>query len=147
MMKAKNQLNEAISLHQLDRTIKDILTYYQIPQSAKRLALNFKASEFYSERAGIQPIEIQLDRTNTKSEWIIRFIATFDFPTPEAQKLDIALYFNLHYQWFYQPDIERCDINQPEVISLLQSWIKAFIQHLSNNQFDKQSLAIIKKFD
>ncbi|MHA7228433.1 DUF2787 family protein [Vibrio campbellii] len=95
------------SLHQLTELI---LSSYPIPEDSKRVVLNFKVSSFYTERCGIQPVEIQLERATPDSPWELRFIATFDYPDEKAESVDVALYFNFKYRWFYQPDIERCEL-------------------------------------
>jgi hypothetical protein len=76
----------------------------------------------------------------------VRFIASFDYPTPEAESVDVVLYFNFKHQWFYQPDIQRCELNRPEVQSLFISWLKAFTNHLKASQFDTQTLTIVSRF-
>lgn len=131
------------SLHQLTELI---LSCYHIPEDSKRVVLNFKVSSFYTERCGIQPVEIQLERATPDSPWELRFIATFDYPDEQAESVDVALYFNFKYRWFYQPDIERCELFRPEVIALFISWLKAFIGHLQDNQFDTQTVKVISRF-
>lgn len=147
MMNTKTSAHQLLHQYRIENLIDTILGRYQIPDTAKQLALNLKNSKFYTQRAGIQPIEIRMDRATVNSTWRIRFIATFDYPTQNAESVDVALYFNFQYQWFYQPDIERCDLNQPEAIALLQSWLKAFIHQLAKHQFDKQSLTVVKQFN
>ena len=105
--------------HQL---IELLIEQYDIPTETKRVALNLKVASFYRNRSGIQPIEVQLERANSNEPWEVRFIASFDYPTPEAESVDVALYFNFKHQWFYQPDIQRCELNRPEVQSLFISW-------------------------
>ncbi|WP_154203340.1 DUF2787 family protein [Vibrio harveyi] len=131
------------SLHQLTELI---LSCYHIPEDSKRVVLNFKVSSFYTERCGIQPVEIQLERATPDSPWELRFIATFDYPDEQAESVDVALYFNFKYRWFYQPDIERCELFRPEVIALFIAWLKAFIGHLQDNQFDTQTLKVVSRF-
>ena len=134
------QLN---NLHQLTELI---LSYYDIPTDSKRLTINLKVSSFYTERCGIQPVEIQLERQSRNSPWEVRFIATFDYPDEQAESVDVALYFNFKYRWFYQPDIERCELFRPEVIALFLTWLKAFMCHLKSNQFDTQTLTVVSRF-
>ncbi|EML0424286.1 DUF2787 family protein [Vibrio parahaemolyticus] len=128
------------SLHQLTELI---LSCYNIPEDS---ILNFKVSSFYTERCGIQPVEIQLERATQDSPWELRFIATFDYPDENAESVDVALYFNFKYRWFYQPDIERCELFRPEVIALFIAWLKAFIGHLKDNQFDTQTVKVVSRF-
>ncbi|MEZ8013475.1 DUF2787 family protein [Vibrio sp. FF59] len=129
--------------HQL---VELLMEQYDIPTETKRVALNLKVASFYRNRSGIQPIEVQLERANSNEPWEVRFIASFDYPTPEAESVDVALYFNFKYQWFYQPDIQRCELNRPEVQSLFISWLKAFTNHLKTSQFDTQTLTVVSQF-
>lgn len=127
--------------HQL---VELLIEQYDIPTETKRVALNLKVASFYRNRSGIQPIEVQLERANTNEPWEVRFIASFDYPTPEAESVDVALYFK--HQWFYQPDIQRCELNRPEVQLLFISWLKAFTNHLEASQFDTQTLTVVSQF-
>ncbi|MCI9689790.1 DUF2787 family protein [Vibrio parahaemolyticus] len=131
------------SLHQLTGTL---LSRYEIPSDTRRLALNLKVSSFYRQRSGIQPVEIQLERARPDSPWEVRFVATFDYPTPDAENVDVALYFNFRHLWFYQPDIKRCELCRPEVQSLFLTWLKAFSYHLKTNRFNTQTLTIVGLF-
>ncbi|MFN1533570.1 DUF2787 family protein [Vibrio jasicida] len=131
-------------LHQVTDTL---LKQYVIPANAKRISLNLKLSSFYLERAGLQPLELQLERDTPDSPWEIRFIASFDYPDEQAETVDVSLYFNFKYQWFYQPDIKQCELLRPEVITLFISWLNAFINHLQNDQFDTQTLTVISTFE
>lgn len=130
-------------LHQL---MDALLNQYDIPSNTRRLALNLKVNQFYKERSGIQPVEIQLERLAPHKPWEVRFVASFDYPTSKAKHLDVSLYFNFKYLWFYQPDIERCELCRPEVQSLFLSWLKAFNDHLRKSKFDTQSLTVISLF-
>ncbi|CAK2223101.1 DUF2787 domain-containing protein [Vibrio crassostreae] len=123
-----------------------LIEQYDIPTETKRVALNLKVASFYRNRSGIQPIEVQLERANSNEPWEVRFIASFDYPTPEAESVDVALYFNFKHQWFYQPDIQQCELNRPEVQSLFISWLKAFTNHLKASQFDTQTLTVVSQF-
>ncbi|TOD30836.1 hypothetical protein CGJ66_22560 [Vibrio parahaemolyticus] len=117
-----------------------------IESTAKRITLNFRNSAFYRNRAGIQPVEIRLERISKQSPWEIRFIATFDYPDHQASGLDVALYFNFRHRWFYQPDIERCELHRPEVADLFHSWQQAFLRHLSQGRFDSITLTTASHF-
>ncbi|PMM58959.1 DUF2787 family protein [Vibrio lentus] len=129
--------------HQL---VEVLIEQYDIPTETKRVALNLKVASFYRNRSGIQPIETQIERGSSKEPWEVRFVASFDYPTPEAESVEVALYFNFKYQWFYQPDIQRCELNRPEVQSLFVSWLKAFTDHLKTSQFDTQTLTVVSQF-
>ncbi|WP_409994459.1 DUF2787 family protein [Vibrio sp. T20] len=66
----------------------------------------------------------------------MRFIASFDYPTPEAESVEVSLYFNSKHQWFYQPGIQRSELNMTEVQSLFISRLFVFTNHLKASQFD-----------
>lgn len=138
---------QLLERYRIDSLINTILNCYQIPDTTQQLTLNLRHSGFYTQRAGIQPVEIRLERTTVQSQWSIRFIATFDYPNQSAKSVDVALYFNFQFQWFYQPDIKRCDLNQPKAIALFQSWLAMFTRQLSMHQFDQQQLTITKSFN
>ncbi|MDW3136302.1 DUF2787 family protein [Vibrio sp. 1288] len=146
-MKGQTNAHALLSRYRIEELINSIISHYSVPDNAKQLTLNLKHSHFYSLREGIQPVEIRVDRTTTKANWTVRLIATFDYPSPSAQSVDVALYFNFQSQWFYQPDIKRCDLNQPKAIALLQSWLAMFTHHLSLHHFDQQQLTITKNFN
>ncbi|WP_215408399.1 DUF2787 family protein [Vibrio gigantis] len=133
-------------LDQFHQLVELLMEPYDIPTEIKRVALNLKVESFYRNRSGIQPIEVQLERANSNKPWEVRFIASFDYPTPEAENVEVSLYFNFKHQWFYQPDIQRCELNRPEVQSLFISWLKAFTHHLKASQFDTQTLTIVSRF-
>ena len=95
-MNRSNKRNFKLDLfHQL---VELLIEQYDIPTETKRVALNLKVTSFYRNRSGIQPIEVQLERANTNEPWEVRFIASFDYPTPEAESVDVALYFNFKHQ-------------------------------------------------
>ncbi|WP_240207441.1 DUF2787 family protein [Vibrio sp. CyArs1] len=141
-----SNIKRNFKLDQFHQLVELLINQYDIPTETKRVALNLKVASFYRNRSGIQPIEIQLERANASEPWEVRFIASFDYPSPEAESVDVALYFNFKYQWFYQPDIQRCELNRPEVQSLFVSWLKAFTNHLKASQFDIQTLTAVSQF-
>ncbi|MDC5822576.1 DUF2787 domain-containing protein [Vibrio europaeus] len=139
-------ITNSFKLNLLHQLAEMVIRQYDVPTATKRVAINLKVASFYRNRSGIQPIEIQLERGSSKEPWEVRFVASFDYPTPEAESVDVALYFNFKYQWFYQPDIQRCELNRPEVQSLFISWLKAFTNHLKTSQFDTQTLTVVSQF-
>ncbi|WP_447471757.1 DUF2787 family protein [Vibrio harveyi] len=141
-----SDIKRNFKLDQFHQLVELLINQYDIPTETKRVALNLKVASFYRSRSGIQPIEVQLERANANEPWEVRFIASFDYPSPEAESVDVALYFNFKYQWFYQPDIQRCELNRPEVQSLFVSWLKAFTNHLKASQFDIQTLTAVSQF-
>ncbi|NOI25379.1 DUF2787 family protein [Vibrio mediterranei] len=141
-----SDIKRNFKLDQFHQLVELLINQYDIPTETKRVALNLKVASFYRNRSGIQPVEVQLERANVYEPWEVRFIASFDYPFPEAESIDVALYFNFKYQWFYQPDIQRCELNRPEVQSLFVSWLKAFTNHLKASQFDIQTLTAVSQF-
>ncbi|MCR9955989.1 DUF2787 domain-containing protein [Vibrio parahaemolyticus] len=141
-----SDIKRNFKLDQFHQLVELLINQYDIPTETKRVALNLKVASFYRNRSGIQPIEVQLERANANEPWEVRFIASFDYPSPEAESVDVALYFNFKYQWFYQPDIQRCELNRPEVQSLFISCIKSFTHNLKTSQFTTQTLTIVRKF-
>lgn len=141
-----SDIKRNFKLDQFHQLIELLIEQYDIPTKAKRVALNLKVASFYSNRSGIQPIEVQLERANPYEPWEVRFIASFDYPSPEAESVEVSLYFNFKYQWFYQPDIQRCELNRPEVQSLFISWLKAFTNHRKASLLDTQTLTIVSRF-
>ncbi|WP_254868972.1 DUF2787 family protein [Vibrio hepatarius] len=78
MSNVSKEMASAFQLASLHQLTEFILSCYHIPEDSKRVVLNFKVSSFYTERCGIQPVEIQLERATPDSPWELRFIATFD---------------------------------------------------------------------
>lgn len=135
-----------LSADLIQTVVTRTLACYTIPVHIKRIAINFKCSQFYIDKQGIQPVEIQIERASIKDCWEIRLIATFDYPTQESKNLDVSLYFNFHFGWFYQPDIERCELDRPEVKALFQTWLSAFLKHFQQGCFDIQVVTTVKSF-
>lgn len=142
----KELVTSSFKLDLLHQLIDVLLNQYDIPNDTRRLALNLKVNQFYRDRCGLQPIEIQLDRLTPTKPWEVRFVASFDYPTPEATNVDVSLYFNFKYLWFYQPDIDRCELCRPEVQSLFLSWLNAFSNNIKSSRFDTQAITIVSLF-
>ncbi|OEF92898.1 hypothetical protein BCU85_15535 [Vibrio lentus] len=92
-----------------------------IPNTVERVALNIRSKDINSR---FQPIEIQLERTSSKTPWQLRFIATFDVMVTGKPQKELSLYFNFARCWFYHPEIKQCNLQRPEVQALLASWLK-----------------------
>ncbi|MEZ8453662.1 DUF2787 domain-containing protein [Vibrio splendidus] len=110
-----------------------------IPTFASRIALNFRVSSYYQDRSGFHPVEIQLNRSTNQSNdnhWSIVFMTSFAYPNEQAEKMEVELYFNFLRGWFYQPDIERCELHQPQVTSLYQSYERSFLKQIQQGSFD-----------
>ncbi|MEZ9407875.1 hypothetical protein AB4185_20480, partial [Vibrio sp. 10N.286.48.F5] len=43
---------------------------------------------------------------------------------------ELSLYFNFAGCWFYHPEIKQCNLQRPEVQTLLASWLKAITHTL-----------------
>ncbi|MEZ8962334.1 DUF2787 family protein [Vibrio cyclitrophicus] len=110
-----------------------------IPAFATLIALNFRVSSYYQDRSGFHPVEIQLNRSTNQSDnthWSIVFDTSFTYPDEQTKKLEAELYFNFLREWFYQPDIERCDLHQPQVTSLYESYERSFLKQIQQGSFD-----------
>lgn len=119
--------------------LHQLISLIDIPAKAKRIALNFRITSYYQTRSGFHPVEIQMEKVTSDTEvtqWRIVFIASFSYPDEAAEKVDVELYFNFLRSWFYQPDIERCELNQPKVKELYQAYEQALIQQLKQRSFD-----------
>lgn len=117
-----------------------------IPAFATRIALNFRVSSYYQDRSGFHPVEIQLNRSTIQSDnthWSIVFVTSFAYPDEQTKKLEVELYFNFLRGWFYQPDIERCDLHQPQVTSLYQSYERSFLKQIQQGSFDGIQAALV----
>lgn len=50
--------------------------------------------------------------------------------------MEVELYFNFLRGWFYQPDIERCELHQRQVTNLYQSYERSFLKQIQQGSFD-----------
>ncbi|MGI2920004.1 DUF2787 family protein, partial [Vibrio parahaemolyticus] len=62
-----------------------------------------------------------------------------------AHSVEPELYFHLANGWCYQPDTGSANLSHPEVLDLLQIWMRTFARHLSKVAFDEIHLSIIGK--
>ncbi|WP_299686729.1 DUF2787 domain-containing protein [uncultured Vibrio sp.] len=123
----------------LVRYLNALTKQLDIPSFANRIALNFRVSSYYRDRCGFHPVEIQLYRTSDQLHdhpWHIVFVTSFAYPDEHASKVDVELYFNFLRGWFYQPDIQHCEIHQPQVTELYKSYERAFLAQVRNGSFD-----------
>ncbi|EGR2323852.1 MULTISPECIES: DUF2787 family protein [unclassified Vibrio] len=116
-----------------------------IPRDAKRIALNFRDTQYNQTGKGSLPIEVHLARETQDSPWHIAIMACFAYPETVSTQMEVQLYFNLKQGWFYQPDIEQCDLNRPEVIELFKSWDKAIVRLLRRKAFNQLTLTVLNK--
>ncbi|MDG3085533.1 DUF2787 family protein [Vibrio hannami] len=119
--------------------LQQLISLLDIPEHAKRIALNFRITSYYQTRAGFHPVEIQMERVASESkamQWRIVFIASFSYPDESAEHVDVELYFNFLRSWFYQPDIKRCELHQPKVKELYQAYERTLMQQFKQRSFD-----------
>lgn len=112
-----------------------------IPSTVKRIALNIRSKDTNSR---FQPIEIQLERASSKTPWQLRFIATFDVMVTGTPQKELSLYFNFAGCWFYHPEIKQCHLQQPEVQTLLTSWLQAITHALTTQPAISISITSIR---
>ncbi|MEZ8025437.1 DUF2787 family protein [Vibrio sp. 1F255] len=128
----------------LSEIIHTVLGSFDIPNSARRIAVNFRQTHVGRQ---LQPIEVQLDREANTDSWQLRFIATFDVICDQTKRKDLSLYFNFARCWFYHPDIHQRPLNCQQVQSLLRSWVIAFHSHLIEERFNNISIKVVDHFD
>lgn len=135
-----------LSLKSVTPMLTTLLYDWRIPDDAKRIVINLRHTTYYKSHQGPHPVEIQLERSSTRCDWTWVFITSFGYPDRKSVKVDVELYFNIKQNWFYQPDVSRCELDRPEVIELFEAWQYVFRQHLKQGQFDDISLSMIKRF-
>ncbi|UGA53715.1 DUF2787 family protein [Vibrio sp. VB16] len=127
---------------ELYRCLNQIVSKLDIPANAKRIAINFRRSEYYQTKKGFRPVEIQLERQS--NDWTIVFVASFAYPDEHATQVDVELYFNFLRGWFFQPDIHnQCDLHQPKVTQLWNSWEVALLKQINNKAFNELSATLV----
>ena len=121
-----------------------LLEHLTLPTQASRCSLHCRNMDYYSSGQGVHPVEIRLERSpNHPQAWQLVFIASFAYDVKGNKALAPELYFNLKNAWFYQPDIQDCELDRPEVLRLLNSWSLAFCRHLKQQQFNNISISEI----
>jgi hypothetical protein len=121
-----------------------LLAELDIPTYAKRVALNFRITNYYQTRTGFPPVEVQLERCAEGSQpWQIVFVASFSYPNEQASDVDIELYFNFLRGWFYQPDVERCALSHPKVKQLYEAYERAFLSQVKQSSFDSIQATLV----
>ncbi|MEH0690782.1 DUF2787 family protein [Vibrio cholerae] len=116
-----------------------------LPEHTRRIALNFRHSAYHANKKGPHPLEIHLTRLDNSQVWKITTMTSFSFPDESSSKLEVELYFNFNHQWFYQPDIKRCELNRPEVIALFDSWQRALMKVFRTGGFDYFAISEINQ--
>lgn len=116
-----------------------------LPERIRRIALNFRHSGYHVNKKGPHPLEVHLTRLDNSQVWKITTMTSFAFPVDSSSELEVELYFNFNHQWFYQPDIERCELNRPEVIALFHSWQRALMKVFRTGGFDSFAISTINQ--
>ncbi|MEL7293133.1 MAG: DUF2787 family protein [Cyanobacteria bacterium J06555_13] len=118
--------------------LQTLISQLAIPVNAKRIALNFRVQSYYQSKEGFHPVEIQLERhtEDSKPLWRIVFIASFSYPDEQADNVEVELYFNFLRNWFYQPDISRCNLHQPKVTELYAAYERSVMKQIKESGFD-----------
>ncbi|EGQ8193590.1 TPA: DUF2787 domain-containing protein [Vibrio parahaemolyticus] len=130
---------------QLRQQLEKLLKGYSLPDNAKQLLLTCRQLSYYRHGRGIHPVEVQFQRTANSEPWQIVFFISFSYPFESALNVQPELYFHLAKGWCYQPDTGAVNLEHPEVIDLLQVWMKTFARHLSSMDFDEIDLSIVGK--
>ncbi|ORT49521.1 hypothetical protein ST37_14085 [Vibrio sp. qd031] len=137
---------ECISLSQnLQSYISALIDLAAVPEHAERIALNFRHSAYHANKKGPHPLEVHLTRLDNSQVWKITTMTSFAFPDDSSSELEVELYFNFNHQWFYQPDIDRCELNRPEVIDLFHSWQRALLKVFRTGGFDSFAISTINR--
>ncbi|MDB1122238.1 DUF2787 family protein [Vibrio algarum] len=126
---------------QLINHLQRLTSNVDVPSNAKRIAINFRRSEYYQSRKGYHPVEVQQERSI--EGWSIVFIVSFAYPDDKATTMEEELYFNFLRGWFYQPDIERCDLHQPQVTELYISWEQTLLIQITAHSFDTVTATLV----
>ncbi|EHW0625775.1 DUF2787 family protein [Vibrio vulnificus] len=79
----------------------------------------------------LQVVDITICREPSK-EWQVKRLTTFDV----EQSKEVYFYFHFAYGWFFHADIGAIDLIRPEVCRLFHSWLRAFVCHLKNGQYN-----------
>ncbi|HHF3141663.1 MULTISPECIES: DUF2787 domain-containing protein [Vibrio] len=132
-------------LPELQQYLVASISLAALPEHSKRIALNFRHYDYHVNQTGPHPIEIHLTRLDDSHVWKITTMTSFSFPDDSSSELEVELYFNLNHQWFYQPDIERCELNRPEVIALFHSWQRALLKAFRDGDFDTFAISTIDR--
>jgi len=121
----------------LHRHLEAVLDSFSLRSDINRLSLNFRDSSYYHRREGFHPVEMRFERDDKHRHiWKLVFIASFSYLDEHSPNVEPELYFNFKRAWFYQPDIQGCELARPQVIDLFRTWALAFCRQLRNQHFD-----------
>jgi hypothetical protein len=129
-----NDITLPINLH---RYLEVVLDSFSLRADSERISVNFRDTSYYHRREGLHPVEMRFERDKEKRHlWKLVFVASFSYPDEYQPSVAPELYFNFKRGWFYQPDIQTCELARPEVIDLFSSWALAFCRQLKSQGFD-----------
>lgn len=129
----------------LHRLLEVVLDSFSLNSDINRLSVNFREISYYHQREGLHPVEMRFERDKENRHiWKLVFIASFSYPDELHPSVTPELYFNFKHGWFYQPDIQCCELARPEVIALFNAWARAFCRQLQNQKFDDISASEIR---
>ncbi|MGO2332566.1 MAG: DUF2787 family protein [Pseudoalteromonas sp.] len=131
----------------LQRYLAASISLCAIPDTTHAIALNFKHSPYLTNRTGQHPLEVHLFRSQPDKPWQIATMTSFAFTDKDSERLEVELYFNFRHQWFYQPDIKRCELNQPHVIELFHCWQGALVNTFNQQLFDHFTAKTINRIN
>ncbi len=121
----------------LHRHLEVVLDSFSLRTDINRLSVNFRDTSYYHRREGLHPVEMRFERDeDNRHIWKLVFIASFSYPDEHSPNVAPELYFNFKRGWFYQPEIQGCELARPQVIDLFTSWALAFCRQLRNQHFD-----------
>ncbi|PMJ90976.1 DUF2787 domain-containing protein [Vibrio sp. 10N.261.55.A7] len=128
----------------LHQQLEQTIARYSIPKDTTRIALNCRNTSYYKTKEGVAPVEIQLKRENSRSDWNLVFVANFTYQDKATDSLDVYLYFHLLNHWCYQPDAGAASLSHPVTTKVFQAWMCAFHEHLTQHVFDDIQLTQVR---
>ncbi|WP_454440096.1 DUF2787 domain-containing protein [Vibrio bathopelagicus] len=120
----------------LHQQLEQTIARYSIPRDTTRIALNCRNTSYYKTKEGVAPVEIQLKRENSRSDWILVFAANFTYQDKITDSLDVYLYFHLVNHWCYQPDAGVASLSHAVTADVFKAWMRVFHEHLTQHVFD-----------
>ena len=72
----------------LHQQLEQTIARYSIPKDTTRIALNCRNTSYYKTKEGVAPVEIQLKRENSRSDWNLVFVANFIYQDKATDSLD-----------------------------------------------------------
>lgn len=129
-----NEIKLPVSLHHHLERIFDALS---LLAKTKEVTIHFSDTSYFHRREGLHPVTIGCERDSSKQElWHITHIGSLCYLDETSRFVEPELTFNFKHQQFYQPDIQTCDIQHPEVEVLFHVWGLTFARRLKDKSFD-----------